>query len=310
MTGSSPGAPGAPGLATPATPAAAARPDVTGPRLVRFRAPETGGRAVVGLLNGSRIDELAGTWEEALGNWARRLDAGERTGRTFGLDEVSLAVPVPDDSRGLFCAGLNYRSHQAEVDAALGERADEKPVIFSKVAASLTAHREPLSISAEPSSEFDWEVELGVVIGRSGRFVAAEDAASHVGGYTLVNDVTARDAQRAHGQWFLGKNVHRSTPVGPSVLHPDALGWPPDGRLRLTVNGGVKQEACTLDMVHGVPELIEAVSTYVELRVGDVIATGSPAGVGFTRLPPEYLVKGDVVRAELVGLLELENEVV
>jgi 2-keto-4-pentenoate hydratase/2-oxohepta-3-ene-1,7-dioic acid hydratase in catechol pathway len=289
---------------------ARARAEEAVPRLVRFRPSRGDDRVVVGLLAGSRVDELAARWEEALEHWALGRRAGAPSGRTFDLEEGSLEVPVGSTSRGLFCVGLNYRSHQAEVDTTLGRYADEKPVIFSKVRESLVAHAEPLSISTEPSAEFDWEVELGVVIGRAGRFVAAEEADAYVGGYTLVNDVTARDVQRAHGQWFLGKNVHRATPVGPSVVHPAALGWPPEGRLRLTVNGEVKQDANTLEMLHGVPALIETISRYVELRAGDIIATGSPSGVGFTREPPEFLAKGDVVRAELVGLLELENEVV
>jgi 2-keto-4-pentenoate hydratase/2-oxohepta-3-ene-1,7-dioic acid hydratase in catechol pathway len=290
------------------------------PRLVRFRldgaaAGTAGGRAdgeqqtVNGLLSGSRVAELATGWEDALERWACGETVEELTGRTFEIGEGNFAVPIGEASRGLLCVGMNYRSHRAEVDSSLGRYEAEKPVIFSKLPESLIATDEPLSISSESSSEFDWEVELGVVIGRKGRSVRATEAVDYVSGYTLVNDVTARDVQRAHSQWFLGKNVHRSSPVGPCVVHRDVLGWPPDGRLRLSVNGEVKQDASTLDMVHGVAALIETVSKYVELQVGDIIATGSPAGVGFTRQPPEFLATGDVVRAELVGLLTLENEV-
>lgn len=288
-------------------------------RLVRFRLEQVSpdapieqrdGNVVVGLLTAGRVEELAVGWECALENWARGEKAGEPTGRVFDVSQGSVALPIGATSRGLFCVGMNYRSHRDEVDVSLGKYREEQPVIFSKVAESLISDSEPLAISSESSTEFDWEVELGVVIGRGGRFIRESEAAGYVGGYTLVNDVTARDAQRAHSQWFLGKNVHRSTPVGPHVLHPGHLGWPPDGHLRLSINGEVKQDASLRDMVHGVPLLIETISRYVELRPGDIVSTGSPAGVGFTRDPPEFLTKGDVVRAELVGMLTLENEVV
>lgn len=298
--------------------ASAAEPVGQMPRLVRFRldavspdasAEDILGGVVVGLLTTGRVEELGVAWERALEQWARREQAAEPTGRTFDISEGSVAVPIGTSSRGLFCVGMNYRSHRDEVDVSLGKYGEEQPVVFSKVAETLIADGDALAISTEPSTEFDWEVELGVVIGRVGRFIRASEAAAYVGGYTLVNDVTARDAQRAHSQWFLGKNVHRSTPVGPHVLHPELLGWPPEGRLRLSINGEEKQDANLRDMVYDVPVLIETISRYLELRPGDIISTGSPAGVGFTREPPEFLTKGDVIRAELVGLLTLENEV-
>jgi len=195
------------------------------------------------------------------------------------------------------------------VDGSLGQHERSKVVVFTKLAASLAAAGQDLELSGATSTEFDWEVELGVVIGRSGRWITQDQAFDHVSGYTLVNDVTARDAQRAHGQWFLGKNNHSSTPVGPWIIHRDDLGSPPAVRLRLSVNGEVKQDGNTGDMIHSIPELIETISSYVELQVGDIIATGSPAGVGFIRVPPEFLAPGDVLRTEIVDYMSMENAV-
>jgi 2-keto-4-pentenoate hydratase/2-oxohepta-3-ene-1,7-dioic acid hydratase in catechol pathway len=278
-------------------------------RLARFRLNGKRSEIVTGLVSGSRVFEVRNEWRALLESWAEGQQAEDLTGRIFDVTEGRFAVPEGEAARGILCVGMNYRLHQAEVDDALGAYEKKKPVIFSKLSESLVGAEDPLSLSSEPSREFDWEVELGVVIGRAGRHIAAAEASSHVSGYTLVNDVTARDAQRAHSQWFLGKNVHQTTPVGPYLIHRDILGWPPDGRLRLSVNGEVKQDSSTLDMVHGVAQLIATISGYVELQPGDIIATGSPPGVGFTREPPQFLVKGDVIRAELVGFMTMRNEV-
>lgn len=277
------------------------------PTLVRFLPDGQSGRGIVGLLSGSELSEVAASWTGALESWAAGERAGELTGRTFHLSDGRLLVPANDSSRGMFCVGLNYRSHLDEVGGSLGEPESNKPVIFSKLRDSLVAAGEPLELTDNGSSEFDWEVELAVVIGRRGWHISHTAAFEHVAGYTLVNDVTARDVQRAHSQWFLGKNVRGSTPVGPFVVHRDCFAWPPDVHLRLSVNGDVKQHANTSRMIHSVARLIETISTYVELKVGDIIATGSPEGVGFRREPPEFLTKGDIVRAELVDVMYMEN---
>lgn len=258
---------------------------------------------------GQQVVELAESWTSALEAWARGETSFSPTGREFSLEEGRLELPLGPSGRGLFCVGMNYPSHRAEVDTSLGQYAKEKPVIFSKLAESLLAPNESIVISETASVEFDWEVELGVVIGKGGRSIAREEAYSHVAGYTLVNDITARDVQRQHSQWFLGKNVHRSTPVGPSIARRDLMAWEPSETLRLSVNGETKQDGNTADMVHPIAVLIETISSYIELQPGDIIASGSPAGVGFTRQPPEFLKPGDVVRAELVGLMSMENTV-
>lgn len=275
-------------------------------QLARFR-PAGEDVAVVAAVVGGQVLELADDWETVLGIWSRGETSLRPTGREFELAAGSLDIPLASSGRGLFCVGMNYLSHREEVDSSLGQYAREKPVIFSKLSESLVAAGESIVISATSSVEFDWEVELGVVIGKPGRHIKKTAACEHVAGYTLVNDITARDVQREHSQWFLGKNVHRSTPVGPSIVHRDAMAWEPSGQLRLSVNGETKQDGDTAEMVHSIAVLIETISTYVELQVGDIIASGSPAGVGFTREPPEFLRVGDVVRAELVGFMSMEN---
>jgi 2-keto-4-pentenoate hydratase/2-oxohepta-3-ene-1,7-dioic acid hydratase in catechol pathway len=268
-----------------------------------------GGETVAGLVSADRLNEVAGEWEDHLARWAQGEPDLELTGRSWQLEQGDVLVPASEQARGLFCVGMNYGAHRDEVDASLGQYEKGWAVIFSKMSESLAAAGQVLELTAALSSEFDWEVELGVVIGQGGRRISGDRAFDHVSGYTLVNDVTARDVQRAHSQWFLGKNVHRSSPVGPWVIYRDDLGYPPEVSLRLSVNDDVKQHASTADMIHAIPDLIEAISAHVELQVGDIIATGSPAGVGFTRVPPEFLASGDIMRAEIVGFLSLENAI-
>ncbi|HUZ41533.1 MAG TPA: fumarylacetoacetate hydrolase family protein [Acidimicrobiales bacterium] len=265
--------------------------------------------AVVGIVVENRLHEVEGSWTDLLGAWANGQPEFDMTGRSWDLSEGRPLIPMVPHGRGIFCVGLNYDAHHKEVDESLGKHERSKVVVFSKLAASLAAAGQKLELSSVTSTEFDWEVELGVVIGRSGRSITQERAFDYVSGYTLVNDVTARDVQKAHGQWFLGKNNHGSTPVGPWIIYRDDLGSPPAVRLRLSVNGEVKQDANTDEMIHSIPELIEIISSYVELQVGDIIATGSPAGVGFIRVPPEFLTPGDVLRTEIVDYMFMDNAV-
>jgi len=264
---------------------------------------------VVGIAVNGRLHEVEGDWTDLLGAWANGKPNLDITGRSWDLSAGRLLIPIGPQGRGIFCVGMNYDAHRKEVDTSLGMHERSKAVIFSKLVASLVAAGQDLELSGATSTEFDWEVELGVVIGRSGRWITQDRAFDYVSGYTLVNDVTARDAQRAHGQWFLGKNNHGSTPVGPWIINRDDFGSPPVVQLRLSVNGEVKQDASTGDMIHSIPELIESISSFVELQVGDIIATGSPAGVGFTRDPPEFLAVGDVLRTEIVDYMAMENAV-
>ena len=276
-------------------------------RLVRFRAD---GSDRVGAVSGETITELAGTWADALGqvSWEAGATAAT-TGRAWAAADCALLAPLPDISRPIFCLGMNYADHEAEAGKPLGAAAPTKPVVFVKQAEAMANPNEVLFLDARLSQEFDWEVELAVVIGRPGRDIAPEGVRDHIAGYTVLNDVTARDLQRSHVQWFIGKNIHRSSPVGPWVTTADEIAYPPDLVLTLSVNGVEKQRARTSELIFDIDTFVSTVSRYVKLEPGDVFATGTPAGVGFTRTPPEFLHSGDLMVAEIESIGPLENRV-
>ena len=276
-------------------------------RLARFRAD---GEDRVGWLADEEIVEIGLRWAEAV---VASLEPGRpaiaaRSGRRRPLPRCTLLPPLPTGRGGLFCLGMNYRAHDEEAGGALGPRA-RRPAIFWKLASSCVGHGDAIEADPSISKEFDWEVELGVVIGRGGRHIAAERVGDHIAGYTVVNDVTARDLQRDHVQWFMGKNATRSTPVGPWLVTVDEMGYPPVLSISLTVNGVLKQRATTDEMIWSVGEFIAMVSETVELSPGDLFATGTPSGVGFSRTPPEFLAPGDVVCAQIERIGTLRNVV-
>jgi 2-keto-4-pentenoate hydratase/2-oxohepta-3-ene-1,7-dioic acid hydratase in catechol pathway len=230
--------------------------------------------------------------------------------RVVPLADVELMAPLTSDCRGLLCTGINYVEHQEESAGAFVATVPEHPIVFFKTPSAVAGPSAELVLDVQVSAQFDWEIELGVVIGRGGRGIRPQDAARHVFGYTVVNDITARDVQHRHKQWHLGKNVDASTPVGPWLVTAEELGYPPAVDLSLSVNGMRKQFANSRDMVFTIADQIAAISRYVTLRPGDVLATGTPGGVGFTRTPPEFLRAGDVVEARIAGVGVLRNRVV
>ena len=277
-------------------------------RLARFVAD---GKTRIGFVTGDQIAELKGSWNEILSNFADGSSwiAPVTSGSQWPIAECELLAPLDSDSRGVICIGFNYREHAKEVGAQLGNRPAPRPSIFQKLASSMLAPGKPLHLDPGLSGEVDWEVELGVVIGKGGRHIPAEQVADHIAGYTIVVDVTARDLQRDHVQWFMGKNLHRSSPIGPWVTTMDEIGFPPVLQISLHVNDVEKQRSTTDRMIWGIDEFISMTSSCVELQPGDVFATGSPPGVGFSRQPPEYLRPGDLLRAEIQHLGRLEHDV-
>ena len=239
-------------------------------------------------------------------------------GPALPLTAVKLDAPLPRPRRNIFCAGVNYRAHAAEW-AASGMEAQapaqasapdhaEYPVIFSKVPDCVIGPGEPIRIPGGVSQAIDYEAELAVVIGKGGRGIRASRALEHVFGYTIFNDVTARDIQRRHKQWLLGKSVDTFGPMGPWLVTADELDAA-DTRVRCWVNGELRQDARTRDLIFDIPTLIESISTTVSLVPGDVIATGTPGGVGIGFNPPKFLKAGDRVRIEIDGIGVLENPV-
>jgi 2-keto-4-pentenoate hydratase/2-oxohepta-3-ene-1,7-dioic acid hydratase in catechol pathway len=235
-------------------------------------------------------------------------------GASLPLSAVKLDAPIPRPRRNIFCAGVNYRAHAAEWAASGmdGPRptppSDDFPVIFSKVPDCVIATGEPIRMPVGLSEAIDYEAELMVVIGRGGRNIARSSAMEHVFGYTAFNDVTARDIQRRHKQWLLGKSVDTFGPMGPWIVTADELDGGSTG-LMCRVNGELRQHAHTRDLIFDIPALIASISQSVSLVPGDLIATGTPGGVGIGFDPPKYLQRGDVVRVEIDGIGALENRV-
>lgn len=282
-------------------------PHPPAPRLVRFGA---GDRVAVGVLVDDLVREVALSWPDALahladGDAAALVDAA--VDDPLPLAEVELEATLAEGG-DVYCVGLNYLEHQREA-VELVDQVRDVPIIFAKSPRAMTAPNAELVLPGSVSVEFDFEVELGVVIGRDAVAVAPENAWAHVAGYCVVNDITARDLQKRHQQWHLGKNIPASTPIGPWVVARDSLPTPPDVAISLEVNGIEKQSSSTALLIHDVPTLIALLSSVTHLRVGDVIATGTPAGVGFKRTPPEYLADGDVVVSLIEGVGSLTNVV-
>ncbi len=232
----------------------------------------------------------------------------------FAIADVRLEAPLPLPRRNLWCVGRNYHAHAKELSASVfkASSADTQtwPIVFTKVPECVVGpHDEVRLPGAGISTQIDYEAELTVVIGKGGRNIARERALEHVFGYTIVNDVTARDVQMRHQQWDLGKSFDTFCPMGPWIATADSFDGT-DTRVRCWVNGELRQDARTTDLIFDIPTLIETCSRGITLLPGDLIATGTPAGVGMGMTPPRWLRAGDVVRIEIDGLGAIENRFV
>ena len=245
--------------------------------------------------------------------WQRARALAEAAGDTgHPLDAVRLHAPIPRPLKNVFCLGLNYAAHARESAAARNKetKIPDVPVIFSKVPTTVNGPFDDIPVDRTVTQQVDWEVELGVIIGTPGKNIVKADALAHVFGYTVINDISARDVQIAHGgQWFKGKSLDGSCPMGPYVVTADEYGDPQSKRLMCRVNGVTKQDASTSDMIFPVATIIEWLSKGLTLEAGDVIATGTPSGVGMGRTPQEFLQDGDVVETEIDGIGTLRNTV-
>jgi 2-keto-4-pentenoate hydratase/2-oxohepta-3-ene-1,7-dioic acid hydratase in catechol pathway len=216
-------------------------------------------------------------------------------------------APIPKPRRNLVCVGLNYADHASESRITSG--IPEHVVLFTKPPTTVIGPEASIPWHGHVSTRIDWEVELVAVIGKPGRDISEAAALDHVFGYTIGNDITARDLQKTHQQWYKGKGLDGFCPLGPWIVSADELGDPQALQLRLCVNGDLKQDANTRDMVFGVAQLVSAWSQGMSLESGDLLMTGTPSGVGFARKPPEYLQPGDIVEAEIEGIGLLRNVV-
>jgi 2-keto-4-pentenoate hydratase/2-oxohepta-3-ene-1,7-dioic acid hydratase in catechol pathway len=226
------------------------------------------------------------------------------------LADLTLLAPLDPPRGNVLAIGRNYQKHAEEGARALNEEV-KPPTIFTKAITTIIGPYDDVPVDDSVSDHIDWEVELGVVVGRSGRNIKRQDALNHVFGYCVVNDVTARDMQRDWGgQWFKGKSLDGSCPTGPWVVTADEVPDPRSLQLHLRVNGELKQDANTRDMIYPVDAIIEWLSVGMTLLPGMLIATGTPEGVGFARTPPEFLRPGDLLETEVEGIGSLRNRVV
>ncbi|WP_326719881.1 fumarylacetoacetate hydrolase family protein [Streptomyces sp. NBC_00243] len=235
-----------------------------------------------------------------------------------GLPSVAsprLLAPIPQPRRNLFAVGKNYRDHVQEFGRSGYDQPERPgalptvPVVFSKLPSTVIGPYEDINPHPTVTSQLDYEAELAVIIGRGGRGIHRERAMDHVWGYTIINDVTARDLQRDHQQWLLGKSLDTFAPMGPWAVTADEVGDPTRLVVSSTVNGEPRQKASVADLIFDIPELISTIAAGITLHSGDIIATGTPAGVGLGFSPPRFLTPGDVVECAITGLGTLRNTV-
>ncbi len=227
------------------------------------------------------------------------------------LDQVRLHAPIPRPRKNVFCVGWNYLEHFAEGAKMRVAQVElpTHPVFFTKAPTAVTGPYDTVPVGPTLTTMLDWEAEFGVIIGKTGINISEDNAMSHVFGYTVINDVSARDIQRHHGgQWFRGKSLDGTCPMGPWILTADEADA---GNLRIMcrVNEVVKQDSNTSFMYFKLPRIIAELSAGLTLEAGDVISTGTPSGVGAGRTPPEFLKPGDVVETEIVGIGKMRNVV-
>lgn len=247
---------------------------------------------------------------EAIGLLVTQTQSGAHADARHASDSVQLLAPLPVPRKNVFCVGRNYAEHIAE-----GERAQNKkigvtdhPVYFTKPSTAVIGPEEHIPIFPKVSESIDYEVELTAVIGKSGCNIDKADAFDHIFGYTILNDITARDVQRRHGgQYFKGKALDGSCPLGPWIVTADAIGNPQNLSIGLSVNGEVRQQGNTASMIFDIPTLIASLSEGLTLEPGDLIATGTPSGVGYAMEPPQFLKHGDTVICEIEKIGQLKN---
>lgn len=263
-------------------------------------------------------------WDASINSMLALIDAGQEAldslksiakdpddAHCVSTKEVTLLSPIPRPRQNVICLGLNYVDHVSETT---GEKKEEvklprSPIIFTKAANSMNGPYSDIEIDTNVSAKMDWESELGVIIGKSGLGIQQDDAMQHVFGYTVINDVTARDRQKWHKQFYIGKSYKGCCPMGPAIVTADEISDPHDLQLRSWVNGELKQDSNTKHQIFKIANVISVLSQGMELEAGDIIATGTPSGVGYARTPPEYLMPGDVVECEVENIGKISNKI-
>ena len=247
-----------------------------------------------------------------LERYLQQSDAKDRV----STDQVQLLAPIAHPRQNIICLGWNYHDHIRETSTTTVNAATENtnlpqyPIVFTKAASCVTGPYTDIPYDPEISTRMDWEVELGVVVGKAGHKIAVAEALDYVFGYTIINDITGRELQKRHQQFYLGKSLPHSCPMGPYIVTADDIPDPQQLQLCCRVNGVVKQQASTAQQIFDVATVLATLSKLPALACGDVIATGTPSGVGYARKPPEYLTPGDVVECEIESIGCIKNTIV
>jgi len=259
------------------------------------------------------IEPAVSDMVELIANYDRLRGEIRAVGEAMPLDSVTIEAPIPAPRRNIFCVGKNYHAHAKEfaqsgfeAGAVAGAEVDEFPAVFTKPASCVVGTGDVVQLHGDVTQSVDYEIELALVIGKGGRNIPKAKAYEHIWGYMIVNDVTARDRQKQHKQWFLGKALDTFCPMGPWIATADEVD-PENLDLETKVNDEVRQKANTSDLIFDIPSLVETISAGLTLVPGDIIATGTPVGVGIGFKPPRFLKPGDVVRMSITGLGTLEN---
>jgi len=281
-------------------------------RLLTFAAKKKGAPPRVGVMIGE-----AGVLPLRFKSMIELIEAGRKAvklprGKPLPLASVRVLAPIPRPRKNVFCVGWNYLEHFEEGARARPQVTEipKHPTFFTKQPLSVTGPYDRIPLHAGVTEKVDWEVELGVIIGRGGINIKEADAMKHVFGYTVINDVSAREVQRRHGQqWFKGKSLDGHCPMGPWIVTADQVKDWWDLRVTTRVNGVVKQDSNTRHMYFKIPRIIAELSAGLTLEPGDIISTGTPAGVGHARTPPEFLKAGDLLETEIAGIGLLRNRI-
>jgi 2-keto-4-pentenoate hydratase/2-oxohepta-3-ene-1,7-dioic acid hydratase in catechol pathway len=223
------------------------------------------------------------------------------------IDSVNLLAPIPRPEKNIFCVGKNYAEHAIEMGSA--EDIPEHPMVFTKAPTTVVGHNAQVLAHSEITNQLDYEGELAVVIGKQGYGISREEALDYVFGYTILNDITARDIQEKHKQFFLGKSLDTTCPIGPWIVHHSAINDPNNLNLQTYVNGELRQNSNTSNFIFDIQEIIAVLSRGMTLEPGDIIATGTPAGVGKGFKPPRYLKSGDIIIIEIEKIGSLQNTI-
>jgi 2-keto-4-pentenoate hydratase/2-oxohepta-3-ene-1,7-dioic acid hydratase in catechol pathway len=243
---------------------------------------------------------------------SRAQAAVERGANARPLGQVRLLAPIPRPRQNIVCLGMNYVAHAIESDRAKGRepKLPEHPVFFTKAVTSVCAPEDDVPLDPRVTTQLDYEVELAYIVGRTAKNIAREDALSNIFGYTIINDVSAREVQTQHQQFFKGKSLDRSCPMGPWIVTADEIPDPAVLGLRLRLNGETRQDSTVGDLIFDIPTTLAVLSLGQTVEPGTIVSTGTPSGVGMGRNPPEYLKPGDVMEAQVDRIGVLRNRVV